>query len=87
MHMSRCCGTRFDNSRLRTSRGLLGTLLRRPLAHLLVHFVRSVTSHAAHGSAREGAVTTPIACYTASNCACDAAFGGSDTWGERNCQG
>jgi hypothetical protein len=65
----------------------LGTLLRRPLAHFLVHFVRCVTGYTAHDSAREGAVTTPMACYTAGNCACDAAFRNSDTWGERDCQG
>jgi hypothetical protein len=81
--MSRCCGSRLDNSRLCTSRLLLGTLLRRPLAHSFVHFVRCVTGHAAHDSAREGAVTAQMACYTASNCACDAAFGDGDTWGER----
>ena len=86
--MSRCrSGSRLDNSRLCTPRRFLGTLLRRPLAHFLVHFVRCVTGHAAHDSAREGAVTTPMARYTASNCARDAAFGDSDTWGERNRQG
>jgi hypothetical protein len=80
----RCSGSRLDNSRLCTSRGLLGTLLRRPLAYFPVRFVRCVTGHAAHDSAREGAVTAQMACDTASECACDAAFGNGDTWSERN---
>ena len=88
VHMSRCCsGSYFGNSRLCLPRLLLGTLLRCPLAHSRVHFVRCVTGHAAHDSARHGAVTTPIACDTASHCACDAAFSDGDTWGECNREG
>jgi hypothetical protein len=61
----------------------LGTLLRRPLAH----FVRCVAGHAADDSAREGAVTAQMACGSARDCTCDAAFGDGDTWGECNREG
>jgi hypothetical protein len=85
MHMRRRGGSYLN--RLCTPRLLLGTLLRSLLAHSRVHFVRCVSGHAAHESPRHGAVTTPMACNTASDCACDAAFGDGDAWGERNREG
>jgi hypothetical protein len=62
----------------------LGTLLRRPFTHSLVHFGRCVTRNAADESARESAVTGRMACDTANECAFDAAFGDGNAWGERN---
>jgi hypothetical protein len=65
----------------------LGTLLRRPFAHSLVHFGRCVTSYAAHQSASESAMTRRMTCDTANDCAFDATFGDGDAWGECNREG
>jgi hypothetical protein len=64
----------------------LGTLLRRPFAHFLMHFGRCVTRNAAH-EARESAVTGCMTCDTADECAFDAAFGDGNAWDECNREG
>jgi hypothetical protein len=53
----------------------------------LVHFVRSVSGHAADDSAKEAVAMGIMAGNPPNDCTSDTAFGGGNAWGERNREG
>jgi hypothetical protein len=56
----------------------------RPLAHVLVHSVRCVSSRATDDSAKEAVAMVMMASNPSNDCAFDAAFGDGSAWGKRN---